>query len=315
MYFFDAVKIASKIIRERFKGDARDCLVMTQDPFETGFIGRKIKRKFGIPLQIQVHTDFLSPEFAAESIMNKVRVVMAKFLIPEAATIRTVSRKIKIGLNEFFGFPLDKIFVLPVFIDVLAIEQTKTNVNLKEKYKQFDFVILMASRLTKEKNIPLAVDAMAGVVREHRNAALVIVGDGPARKKIERKIFFKRIYNNVILEHWSEDLFSYYKTADLFLLTSNYEGYARTVVEAMASGCPVVMTNVGVAGDLVKNGENGIIVPVKDKNALRDAIIRIIKDPTLAQTFIKRNLESVNYLPSLDEHLAKYKESWEECFR
>ena len=75
-----------------------------------------------------------------------------------------------------------------------------------------------------------------------------------------------------------DTLFSYYKTADLFLLTSNYEGYGRSVIEAMTAGLPVVMTDVGLAREIVINGENGVVVPVGDTKAIVDSIGSLIDD-------------------------------------
>ena len=62
------------------------------------------------------------------------------------------------------------------------------------------------------------------------------------------------------MEPWTDDPFSYYKTADLFLLTSNYEGYGMAVVEAMAAGCPVIMTDVGLAGEVLIDKKDGLVV-------------------------------------------------------
>ncbi|MBI2406263.1 MAG: hypothetical protein HYV25_01625 [Candidatus Harrisonbacteria bacterium] len=63
---WDAYKIAKSIIRN-WKLEIRNCAISVQDPFETGLVGYLLKRKFGVPLQVQVHTDFFSPYFAAES--------------------------------------------------------------------------------------------------------------------------------------------------------------------------------------------------------------------------------------------------------
>ena len=132
----------------------------------------------------------------------------------------------------------------------------------------------MASRLTKEKNIGMAIEAMKEVVKERPKTGLIIVGDGPEREALELKTTNYKLKTNIIFENWTDDLASYYKTADLFLLTSNYEGYGRTIIEAMAANCPIVMTDVGLAGEVVKNYYNGIIVPAGDKKEMKEAILR-----------------------------------------
>jgi len=140
----------------------------------------------------------------------------------------------------------------------------------------------MASRLTREKNIGLAIEVFAGIMNQEsgiKNPLLLIVGDGPERENLELRIKNyavpagrQELRSNAVIEPWTDDLASYYKTADLFLLTSNYEGYGRTVIEAQAAGLPILMTDVGVA--------IGEVVPVGDKAALVAALNKIMDNST-----------------------------------
>jgi len=228
-YYFDSFKIAKKILAQQ-KID----LIFTQDPFETGLVGWRIARKNKIRLQLQIHTDFLSPYFGQESLFNRIRVCLGKFLIRRADVFRVVSARIRKSLMAR-GIAPEKIFVLPIFVDVKKFGSTPININLKHKYPQFDFIILMASRLSKEKNIGLAIEAMAKIIKNYPKTGLVIVGSGAEKENLKFKIKNLKLQDSVRLEPWTEDLASYYKSADLFLLTSNYEGWGLAIVEAMAS--------------------------------------------------------------------------------
>ena len=73
-------------------------LVTTQDPFETGFVGRAIARYHRARLELQIHTDFLSPHFIKWSFLNRARVAISKWLLPQADHIRVVSERIKKNL-------------------------------------------------------------------------------------------------------------------------------------------------------------------------------------------------------------------------
>ena len=125
--------------------------------------------------------------------------------------------------------------------------------------------------------------------------------------------------DNVIFEPWTDDLFSYYKTAGLFLLVSNYEGYGRTVVEAMAAGCPVITTDVGIAGDVVidpsvdSENANGLVVPVGDRERLKEAILRMINDKIRRLEMKNAAENKVSLFPTKEEYLEKYKKHWQEC--
>lgn len=311
---FDAVEIGKSIIVNLPKKQENSlAFISCQDPFECGLAGYLLKRKFKIPLHLQIHTDFLSSFFKKESLKNRVRVWLAKFLIPRANCVRAVSKRIEKSILKKISSK-SKIKVLPVFVDVKKIQETPMKTDLHEKYPQFDFIILMASRLTKEKNIGLAISAFAGIAKKYPKVGLVIVGDGPMRNNFKNQILKLKNGRNIILEDWVDDLTSYYKTADLFLLTSNYEGYGRTVVEALAANCPVVMTDVGLAGDILKNEQNGLIAPVNNKTALQKALERMINDITLRAKIRNSSQDISSKVFTKEQYFEEYKRLWEDCF-
>ncbi len=304
-YYFDSFKIARKILKEHHIS-----LIFTQDPFETGLAGWQIVRKNKIKLQLQIHTDFLSPYFGRESLSNKFRVWLGKFLIQRADGFRVVSERIKKSLLGQ-GISAEKIFVLPIFVDVEKFELAPVNNNLKQKYQQFDFIILMAARLSREKNIGLAIEAMSEIIKKYPKAGLVIVGEGEEKENLKFKIKNLKLQDNIVLEPWTDDLASYYKSADIFLLTSNYEGWGMAVIEAAAAGCPIVMTDVGCAGEIIKNNESGLVISVGDKEKLVEAMIKIIKDETLKKKLVENAKLAVSRLPGKEQTLELYKKSWE----
>ncbi len=272
LYFIDAYFIARSLHRPD--------IVSAQDPFESGVAGYLVSRHFGVPLHLQAHTDFLSPYFYKDSYLNKVRLVLARFLIRRSAKFRVVSERIKRSIVASGLKDADSIIVEPIFVDTDKIRNATVRIDLHKKYPQFEFIILMASRITKEKNIGLAIEAMVEVVKKYPKVGLVIVGDGPERNSLELKIKNEELSAKIIFENWSDDLPSYYKTADLFLLTSNYEGYGMTIIEALSVGLPVVMSDVGCAGEVLINGQNGLVFPVGD---LQGLILAIEKNITATQ--------------------------------
>lgn len=177
--------------------------------------------------------------------------------------------------------------------------------DIKEKYPGYDFYILMVGRLAREKNYGLALEVMREVVKNF-NALLVIVGEGPERAELKSQI-------NVKLEGFVENPSGYYRSADIFLLTSNYEGYGLVVIEALQNGLPVIMSDVGVAGEIVKNGENGVIAPVGDKAKFLEAITRVKND----KEFLARLRENAKNtkLPytSFEDYREKLINSWRTC--
>lgn len=318
-YFWDAYKIGKTIIRNwklEIRNSCDKVIVTSQDPFETGLVGYWLKKKFGIPLQIQVHTDFLSPYFWQESLKNKIRVLLGKWLVQRANCLRVVSQRIKESILRKSDFNikevrLPEIDILPIFVDVEKIKNTPVKTDLHKKYPGYDFIILMASRLTKEKNISMAIEAMQEIRNEkieNRKTLLLIVGDGSERKNLGFRIQDLGLENNVKIESWTDDLISYYKTADAFLNTSNYEGYGRTLIEASVSGCPVLTTDIGIASEIIEPRKSGIIIKPRDTKALVESILEIIRTRKSYRGQIKEAI-----IKNKNEYLSQYQNTFDSC--
>ncbi len=305
-YMLNIHAIAGRIFRKYGK----DFIISCQDPFEAGFAGWLLSRWLKVPLQIQVHTDIFSRYFSAESFMSRLRVVAAELLLPRADGIRVVSERIAQSLKKRNLKLKAAPVVLPVFVDVQRIQSARIRTDLHKKYPDHDCIILAASRLTKEKNLGMAIEAMAEVVKKlPMNPLLLIVGDGPEREKLKGACQKLQIAGSVTFEPWSDDLISYYKTADLFLLTSNYEGYGRTVVEAMAAGTPVIMTDVGLAGELLINDLDGIVIAVNDVKELETAMLQLLENGAKKDSLKDEAIKVAQSLPSKGEYLSRYKQA------
>ncbi|TSC66959.1 MAG: glycosyltransferase, partial [Parcubacteria group bacterium Gr01-1014_73] len=122
--------------------------------------------------------------------------------------------------------------------------------DLRKKYPQFDFIALAVGRLEPEKNSSLALEIWREVVKKNPLAGLVIIGSGSLEKSLKLKAKSLKLEDNVIFEQWKNDLVSYYKTADVFLNTSFYEGYGLAMAEARAASLPVISTDVGAVREL-----------------------------------------------------------------
>lgn len=264
-YVWDAVRLGRQFLRPD--------LITAQDPFECGLAAWRLARFFRGRLELQIHTDFLSPHFRTHSPLNHLRVFISSFLLPRADHIRVVSNRIKKSLLAKNWHLKADIEVRPIAVDIQKIQTAPVVVDLKKKYPQFKKIILMASRLAPEKNFDLAQEAMAKLVKKWPEVGLVIVGAGPELENLKFQVTRLRLQANVIFEPWIEKqtLWSYAKTADLFLLTSWYEGYGVALVEAQAAGCPIVSTDVGVAREI------GATIAPFDAPALASLIVDKLK--------------------------------------
>jgi len=170
----------------------------------------------------------------------------------------------------------------------------------------------MTLRLEREKNIGLAIEAMNEVAPNYPKAGLVIVGEGSFKNKLQSQVESLELENNIVFAGWADDLAPYYKTADAYLLTSNYEGYGRTLISAASAGLPIITTDVGLAGGII-NKDNSLVVPVGDKKAIVESIVKLMSEDNLRRNLGERARKSVETLGSKESYLREYKKSWEMC--
>ena len=139
--------------------------------------------------------------------------------------------------------------------------------------------LAFAGRLGPQKSLDVALEAVA----ELPEVWLVVAGDGPDRGTLERRArelgvdgrarFLGSVPRDGVLR--------LFRAADASVLSSSWENLRRTVLEALAVGSPVIATSVGGVPEVVRDGENGLLVPARDPQALADAIRRFFADEQL----------------------------------
>ncbi len=308
-YIKDALIIGSRIISQIYFGQT---IISVQDPFESGIVGVLLKKKTKLPLQIQIHTDIYSKHFYDGGVLNWIRFEISRWTIPHADGIRVVRKKIAKDLIKYRKIDPKKIIILPIFTDIQKIRDYPITVNLRLKYRQFESVILMASRLSAEKNIPLGIGAFKKLLEKYPNTGLIIVGQGSEELKLRALVKKLHLEKSVIFEAWQQDLSSYFKTTNVFLNTSDFEGYGMTLVEAGSVGCPVITTNVGVAQDIYEDGRNAYVCPPGDKDCLANKLLTFFMNPSIQKELGNTAREDIfKLIGPKSEYLMHYRESFD----
>jgi glycosyltransferase involved in cell wall biosynthesis len=145
--------------------------------------------------------------------------------------------------------------------------------------------ILFTGQWLRAKGIRYLVDAFSRIASTFSGAELTCVGTGAARDVVLRD--FPAAQHDrvrVLPRVSSEELASELARADVFVFPSLSEGFSKALLEAMASGLPVIATPVGAAPDLIANGVNGLVVPCADAAALADAVTRVVPDAGLRES-------------------------------
>jgi glycosyltransferase involved in cell wall biosynthesis len=140
-------------------------------------------------------------------------------------------------------------------------------------------LVVMVGRLVKQKNPLLFVAAAAALRRRLPAARFRLIGDGPLRAEVERAARAAGLDEALELTGERRDVETLLPDADLFWLTSDWEGLPNAVLEAMASGLPVVATDVGGTAELIDAGVEGYVIDAGDCDALVARSLEILADP------------------------------------
>jgi len=276
---WDAYRLAARVIEE----NGAD-LVMTQDPFSTALAGYWLKRRFGVPLCIQVHNDMIGCQWwLRESRANRLMEPLGIRLIRRADTVQVVSRTIQ-GRLVARGMDPSRAWniMTGAGIDTMLFREAD-GAALRARLLGGDHraLVLFMGRLVKQKDLPTLLQAASLVSRQRPETLFLLVGDGEERGRLEALRVGLGLESNLSLLGGvgPDESPRYFAACDIFVMSSLYEGKARALVEAACAGKPIVTTDVSGADEVVAEGETGYLVPVRDPAALADRILRLLADP------------------------------------
>lgn len=156
---------------------------------------------------------------------------------------------------------------------------------LRPKYEgEREKVIIGAGRLNSQKNFPLLISAFAKIAKDFPEYKLCIYGKGGLLESLQELAKEKGVGDRVEFPGFATNMPEILEKASMFVLSSDYEGMPNALMEAMALGVPCVSTDCGGGGArfLIKDGENGLLVPQRDEKAMAEAMERILSDADFA---------------------------------
>lgn len=195
-----------------------------------------------------------------------------------------VSRGAAAFLVHGKGYPAAKVVVIPNGRDLtrFAPGLHRDTVRKELGIDRDAPVVSVVGRLETQKGHVYLLDAWPEVMRSHPDARLVVVGDGSLREALERQARARGVTDSVIFTGFRADVPEILDASDVLALPSLHEGMPLTVIEAAATGRPVVATAVDGTPEVVLDGETGYLVPPADPRALARALVTILGDPVAA---------------------------------
>jgi len=225
----------------------------------------------------------------------------------------TCGETIRKNLIDRCGFPPDKTVSIPTGVtdDFFNV---KRNPDARVRYglNKDSIVITNVGILRKVKGHEITLRAVKVVAGQFPAVKFLIVGDGPYRKKLEDMVDNLGIRQYVIFTGFVENIPEVYSFTDVAILSSWSEGIPQCLLQAMASGVPVVATEVGGVPEIVKNEKTGLLVAPGDYKGLAEGIIRIVKDNDFAAGLVENAKELVQREYSLGRMLDKIEDIYKK---
>jgi glycosyltransferase involved in cell wall biosynthesis len=278
----DAYRIAAEVCTRQTVD-----LVVTQDPFATGLIGQRLRRRFNVPLVIGNHSQFLdnSNWLAERPVRHRLFNLLAHRLIHRADALRVVNTAERAKYLRA-GIPAQRIWLLPTPVPLerflVTVEPDRLTALRRQLGITGRMLLWVGNPAQRVKDLPTLLAAFARVIEVYPDTTLVLVGDFSPVPSTLAHIRALPIANNVRIAGRvaHADLPVWYQAADLYVHSSRYEGLAKVMVEAATSGVPIVTTAVPGVEAVVVDGVTGALAPVGDAAALADRIHELLRDET-----------------------------------
>jgi len=204
--------------------------------------------------------------------------------------------------------PTEKLVVIHNGLDPAGFIGYRVNEDMTASVGTIEPVVTFVGRLRAPKDPFTLIRAFSKL----GCGRLVIVGDGPQRRKLHELVDELNVAKRVELIGERSDVPDLLATSDIFVLTSNWEGLPLTIIEAMMTGLPVVATSVGGVPELVEDGVTGFLVPREDSEALAEVFQKLLKDPELRRRMGQAGREKAARDFTLERMLYATKKMYEE---
>ncbi|MDQ8193296.1 glycosyltransferase [Coraliomargarita sp. SDUM461004] len=223
------------------------------------------------------------------SLLNPFRKLVIGWMLRRADRVVVVSKMIQDYLVDELNLAREKTEVIYNPVDLSLTKQALERPEHPYFQQSVGPVIIAAGRLTRQKNFQLLVRAMSNL---SENIRLVILGEGEDRPELEGLIQQLNLTDRVSLPGFKDQPLAWFKWADCYVMSSDWEGFPFVLLEAMSMGLQIVSTDCPSGpAELLDHGSYGRLVPCADAAKLADAILLAVREPMDADRLRGRSAE------------------------
>jgi glycosyltransferase involved in cell wall biosynthesis len=202
----------------------------------------------------------------------------------KADIIVTISRYSLEKMQKHYGVDPSKVRIVPNGVDSEKFKPTEIQAELKRRFGlNAAPVVLFVGNLIPRKGVGFLVEAAKIVTKTQPDAQFVLVGDGPMKTQLTTDLAAANLTGNFVFKNGlsEQELTAMYGCSDVFVLPSIQEGQGIVLLEASASGKPVVAFNIGGVNEAVRNGETGLLTSRANLGELAEALLKLLGDAEL----------------------------------
>jgi glycosyltransferase involved in cell wall biosynthesis len=253
-------------------------------PGTMGLLGMAIAKLLDIPIVATYHTDI--PQYVKsltnDSFLENTAWNFIIWFYNQMDEVLVPSNSTRNQLIEHGLSPI-KIRPLPRWVDTDEFTPSRRNPSLlSSKGPRGALNFLFVGRISKEKNLELLADSFTGIINDGFKARLILVGDGPYRDELEMKLHGRPVL--FMGYRHGEELAAVYASSDVFVFPSTTDTFGNVVLEAQASGIPVIVSDEGGPKELIVPGETGFVVRANDRAGLAKTMTHFIMNPDLCRS-------------------------------
>jgi len=192
-------------------------------------------------------------------------------------------------------------------VDFSAIGRGEADPLVKKELglSEDDKIVGCVARLSREKGVDVLLDAAPGILDRVPGAGIVIAGDGPERRRLEAQARSPGIEGKVAFTGFREDLDPVVSLFDVAVCPSRSEAFGLVIIEMLYRGKPTIASNVGGTGEIITDGDTGVLVPPGNPEALADAVAGVLQNPDKYAVMARRGAEFVEQNFSLEKMTGK----------
>lgn len=259
---------------------------------------------------VSIHTN-VSAENKHQTNTNNTRfhvTFLSRILYRIPKKLIAVSSGVGDDFSLRTGIPRENIKVIynPVYkpYNKSVESEIDTHPKIQQLVNEGRKFVISVGRLTAAKDFDNLINAY-NIVRKNREEALVILGDGPLKEELNAKIIHLGLENDVFLLGFVSNPQYYIRKSSLFVMSSRWEGFGIVIVEALATGTPVVATDCPSGpSEILENGKYGKLVPVADPEALASEIVKNLEMPCHSSDNLIKRAEDFSTHKIANEYLA-----------